>query len=136
MRGIEQRAIGTVVDVQFLAPALFDAHDQAAVFRTQRTTGLAPQFGVVGDGERIEVLVDQREIVFKRGRFEPRIDARKPAADIDHVDHDRSLGNRGARAVERLHIREGRHRLAADMEAHAQPVRILPRLAQQGRRLG
>ena len=135
MRGIEQRAIGAVIDVEFLAPALLDAHDQARIFRAQRAAGLAPQFGVVGDRKRVEVLVDQREIVFERRRFEAGIDARKAAADIDHVDHDRGLGDRRAGAVQRLDEGEGRHRLAADMEAHAQPVRILARLAQQQRRL-
>jgi len=44
MRRVVQRAIGAVVDVQLVAAALFDAHDQRIVFGAQRAARLAPQF--------------------------------------------------------------------------------------------
>src|SRR3546814_9623128 len=36
MRGVEQRTVGAVVDIQLVAAALFDAHDQRAIFGGQR----------------------------------------------------------------------------------------------------
>ena len=80
--------------------------------------------------------MDDLEIVFQRRRLHPRIDRRETPADIDHVDHHRGLADRDAHAFERLDIGEGRHRLAAHVEAHAEPVGMLAGLLQQLRRLG
>ncbi len=136
MRGIEQRTVCPVVDVEFLAAALLYLDHEAGIFRAQRTAGLAPQFGVIGDRQRVEVLVDDLEVIFQRRRFHARIDGRKAPAHIDHVDDHRSFGNRGTCAVERLHIGMRAHRLAADVEAHAQPVGILTGFLQQRGRFG
>src|SRR5687768_10427318 len=54
VRGIEQRSVSAVVDVQLRAAALFDAHHQARIFGAQSTAGLAPQFGRVADRQRFE----------------------------------------------------------------------------------
>ncbi len=94
MSGIEQRPVGTVVDVEFVAAAALHFHDHRGVFRAQCAARLAPQFGVVGDRQRFEVAMDDREIVFERRWLHARIDAREAAADIDHVDHDAGLGHR------------------------------------------
>ena len=64
MRCIVERAIGAIIDVELFATALFDLHDHARIFRAQRTAGFAPQLGVVGDRQRLEVSRDHREIVF------------------------------------------------------------------------
>src|SRR6187551_328373 len=40
VRGIEQRPIGTVVDVEFVAAPLFHANDKARIFGAQRAAGL------------------------------------------------------------------------------------------------
>lgn len=71
MRGVEQRAIGAVVDVEFVAAALFDPHDQRAVLGGQRATGLAPQFGRIADRQAFEAAVDRVEIGIERGGSMP-----------------------------------------------------------------
>src|SRR3546814_8307580 len=40
MRGVEQRPVSAVVDVELVAAALFDAHDQRAILGRQRTARL------------------------------------------------------------------------------------------------
>src|SRR6185503_14850443 len=54
VRGVEQRPIGAVIDVQLRSAALLDPHDQAAVFGAQRPAWLAPQFGGVADRQSLE----------------------------------------------------------------------------------
>src|SRR4051794_3386957 len=49
MRGVEQCAVGAVVDIELVAATLFDAHDQARIFRAQRAAWLAPQLRRVAD---------------------------------------------------------------------------------------
>src|SRR4051794_10502152 len=81
MRRIEQRAIGAVVDVELGAAALFDAHDEARIFGTERATGLTPQFRRIADRQGFEAGMNYREIILQRRRLHARIDGGKTAAD-------------------------------------------------------
>ena len=56
VRGIEQRAIGAVVDVQLVAAALLDADQHARIFGAQRAARLAPELGRIADRQRFERL--------------------------------------------------------------------------------
>ena len=76
MRGIEQRAIGAVVDVELVAAALLDPDDQRGVFGAQRPARFAPQFGVVGDRQASKWRWMIAEIILERRRLHARIDAR------------------------------------------------------------
>ena len=105
VRGIEQRAIGAVVDVELVAAALFDAHEQAGIFGAQRAARLAPQLGRIADRQRFEGGVDDLEIGFERRRLHARIGRREAAADIDDVDRDRRLDDRVADAAPSLRHR-------------------------------
>ena len=136
MRGIEQRAIGTVVDVEFVAAALLDADQHARIFGAQRAAGLAPQLRRIGDGQALEGVVDDLEIGLERRRLHAGIGGRKAAADIDDVDGDRRLDDRRADPLHRLGIGGRGHRLAADMEADAERVRGLAGRHQQRLHLG
>ena len=131
MGGIEQRAIGAVVDVEFLATAAFDAHDDRAIFRRQRAAGFAPQFRRVADRQAFETAMDRFEIIFERDRLHARIDRREAAAYIDDVDRNGCVHDRGAHALDRIAIGLGAHRLAADMEADAQRIGGLTGCHQQ-----
>jgi hypothetical protein len=71
MRGVEQRAVGAVVDVQLVAAAAFDPDQQAGIFGAQRTAGFAPQLGRIGDRQAFEGLVDRTEIGLERGGSMP-----------------------------------------------------------------
>ena len=102
MRGVEQRAISAVVDVELVAAALLDADEHARIFGAERAAGLAPQFGRIADRQRFERLVDDREIGLDRRRLHARIGRGEAAADIDDVDRDRSLDDRLADARHRL----------------------------------
>ena len=81
------------------------------------------------------MLGDDREVIFQRRGFHAGIDAGETAADIDHVDHRTRLCDHRAHAVHRLDIGERAHRLAADVEADAQPVAMLAGQREQFRRL-
>ncbi len=133
---IEQRAIGAVIDVEFVAAAFFHLDDQRGILGAQRPSRLRPELGRIGNRQGFEIAVDLREIVFQRRRFEAGIGAGKAAADIDDVDRHRSFGNRRAHALQRLDIGERRHRLAADMETDAQRIAVLAGSLQQRRGIG
>jgi len=130
MGSIEQRAIGSVVDIKFGAAAAFHLDHQRAIFGRQRAPRFAPEFGGIADRQILERAVDGGEIMVERDRFQVGIDRRKAAADIDDIDCDRSGDDRGPDAFQRMDIGKRRHRLAADMEADAKAVRCLPRPLQ------
>ena len=136
MRRIEQRAIGTVVDEQLRPAAPLDLDDQRVVLGAQRTARLAPQLGRVGDRQRFVSAVDDPEVILERGRFHPRIDRGEAAADIDDVDQHRGLDDRRANPLERLDIGVRAHRLAADVEAHAERIGDLAGGLEQRRGIG
>ena len=122
MRGIEQGAIGTVVDVEFGAATALHPDDDGAIFRRQRAARFAPEFRRIADRQAFEATVDRVEIIFERNRLHTRIDRWEAAADIDDVDRDRRIDDRRADALDRVAIGLRAHRLATDMEADAERV--------------
>ena len=79
--------------------------------------------------------MDHVEVILERRGLHARIDRGKSAADIDDVDRDRGVDDRRAHPLERLDIGERGHRLAADVEADAEPVRDLASRLEQRRRI-
>src|SRR3546814_17071180 len=77
MRGVEQRTVGASVDTQLVAAALFDAHDQRAIFGGQRAAGFAPKLGRVADRQAFEAAMDRIEIGAERRRLHTRIGRRE-----------------------------------------------------------
>ena len=131
MGRVEQSAISAVVDVERVAAALLDPDQQARIFGAKRPARLAPELGRIGDRQILERAVDELEIGFECGRLHPRIGGGEAAADVDDVDGDRRLDDRGAHPLHRLGIGHGRHRLAADVEADAERVGRLAGRDQQ-----
>ncbi len=136
MRGIEQGAIGAIVDEQLVAAPLLHPHQHAGIVRAQRPARLAPQLRRVRHRQRLEAAVDHREIGFQRRRLHARIARRKAAAHIDHIDGDTGFHNRRAGKGQRIGIGLRCHRLRADMEADAERIRRLPCSHEQGRGIG
>jgi len=133
---IVECAISAIVDVKLVTATLLYLDDQRIVFSGQRSARLAPQFRRIRNRERFRRAVDHVEIVLKRRRFHTRIDRREATTDIDDVNRDRRIHNRRTDALQSLHIGKRGHRLAANMEANAQPVSNLTRCLQQGRCIG
>src|SRR3546814_2931362 len=63
-----------LIDVKFIAPPLFHFDEERAVFRAQRTARFTPEFRVIGDWQRIEMAVNDAEIILQRRRLHARID--------------------------------------------------------------
>ena len=74
MGGIEQRAIGTVINVQFGAAAALYLDDDGIIFRAQGTARLTPEFGRIADRQIPIGAVDGIEILLQRRWLQPRID--------------------------------------------------------------
>src|SRR5690606_31189229 len=80
--GVEKRAIGTIVNVELLAAALFDAHDERAILGRQRATRLAPKLGRIADRQAFEATVNRVEISIERRGLHAGIGGGETAADI------------------------------------------------------
>src|SRR5438270_10409230 len=108
MGSVEQRTIGAVVDVQFLATTLFHADEDARIFGAQGAPRLAPKLRRIADRQRFEGLVDDREVGRQRRRLHPGIAGRKPSADIDDIDRNRGIDD--CLANQRHRLGEGSRR--------------------------
>ena len=83
MGGVEQDAVAAVVDVEVVAAARIDAHDQALRLRHQRAAGLAHQAAAIADRQIVEALPDDLHEVRQRCGLLVRVARGKAAADID-----------------------------------------------------
>src|SRR3546814_17478489 len=78
MRGVEQRTVGAVVDIQLVAAALFDAHDQRAIFGGPPAAGFAPKLGRVGCRQAFADAQDSKPKATAGTRVSPQL--RTPGA--------------------------------------------------------
>ncbi len=135
--GIEQRAIGPVVQVKGVTLAQVDPAQDGRTLGHDRAARLAPQLGRFRDRHLVETAVDGVGIFLKVRRHHARIDGREATAHINDVDEDASLLDGAARLGHGRFIGRRAHALRTDVEADThQPVP--DRLAggqQQGRGL-
>ena len=105
------------------AVAMLDTDDQRCGFGTERAAGLAPKLAVLrhqhGGFEEAHDFGNEK---FQRRRGHARIDRRKAAADIEHVENHTGTDDRALHHVEGRGERRRCDGLAAHMEAGAQAL--------------
>ena len=119
MGGVEQAAVGAVVQIEGVALAQLDGGQHRGGLRHQGPAGLTPQLGGLMDHHLGEAPVDGVHVLGQRRRGHARIDRGEAAAHIHHVG-EHAGADQGAGGLRHGRLEGGRpHALAAHMEGDA-----------------